>query len=96
MSSIATSYFIYYRTVADPADVRRVVGELQRMLAVEAGVRGRLMRRADDASTWMEIYESVADAEAFERLEAAVVERSGFARLLAADGRRQVERFVAA
>lgn len=96
MSSITTSYFIYYRTVADPAEVRRVVGELQRMLAVEAGVRGRLMRRADEASTWMEIYESVVDAEAFERLEAAVVRRSGFARLLAADGRRHVERFVAA
>lgn len=50
------------------------------------GVRGRWMRRRDDASTYMEVYEGVKDATAFE----ALLEREG-AKLGVA---RRVERFV--
>ena len=92
---MSTSYYVYYRTDADADEVRRVVGELQRLVERETGVRGRLMRRADDSSTWMEIYEDVAAREAFERAAQAAVERTGFERVLAGDARRHVERFVA-
>jgi hypothetical protein len=88
------SYFVYYRTDADPAQIRRIVERVQRELAQATGVRGRLMRRADDPRTWMEVYEAVADAAAFERAAEAALERAGFARLLAPGERRHVERFV--
>jgi hypothetical protein len=89
------SYYIYYRTSAETDEVRRVVETMQRALARETGIEGRLMRRADDPTTWMEVYEAVPDASGFERsLEAAVV-RFDLERLLAADARRHVERFVA-
>lgn len=89
------SYYIYYRTTAGADEVRQAVGAMQRALAQETGVEGRLMRRADDPTTWMEIYEAVPDAAGFERRLDAAVERFALARLLAADARRHVERFVA-
>ena len=91
---MSASYFIYYRTDAQGAEVRRIVRELQDLIARDAGIRGRLMRRADDASTWMEVYEGIADCAAFDRVSAAAIERSGFARLLGPGVERHVERFV--
>lgn len=52
------------------------------------GVRGRWMRRRDDPTTYMEVYEAVADEAAFE----AVLEREG-AKLGVA---RRLERFLCA
>jgi hypothetical protein len=92
---VICSYFIYYRTAAGADEVRRAVGEMQRALAQETGIGGRLMRRADDPTTWMEVYEAVPDPAGFERSLDAAVARFGLARLLGADGRRHVERFVA-
>lgn len=89
------SYFVYYRTWAGADELRTIVGEMQRALAQETGIGGRLMRRADDPTTWMEVYESVPDAASFERSLDAAVARFGLARLLSGDGRRHVERFVA-
>jgi hypothetical protein len=91
-----TSYYVYYRSDADPAEVRRIVESVQRDLVRETGVQGRLLRRADETTTWMEVYEAVADPAGFERAAAAAIERAGFARLLAAGEQRHVERFVAA
>jgi hypothetical protein len=90
------SYFIYYRSTRPEADLRAAVGTMQAALARETGVAGRLMRRADDPATWMEVYEPVRDPAGFERSLAAAVERFEVDRLLAADARRHVERFVAA
>lgn len=52
------------------------------------GVRGRWMRRRDDPSTYMEVYEGVQDEAAFE----ALLEREG-AKL---GVQRRLERFVCA
>jgi hypothetical protein len=52
----------------------------------ETGVRGRWMRRRDDPSTYMEVYEGVADDKAFEALLAREAAGLGF--------ERRVERFV--
>jgi hypothetical protein len=54
----------------------------------ECGVRGRWMHRRDDPSTYMEVYEGVRDAGAFE----AVLEREAAGLGL----QRRVERFVSA
>lgn len=90
------SYFIYYRTTAAADEIRKRVGDMQRALAQESGITGRLMHRADDPTTWMEVYEAVPDPASFERSLDAAVLQFGLGRLLGADGRRHVERFVAA
>ena len=89
------SYFIYYRTSAGLEDVRTAVGAMQRALAQETGIAGRLLRRSDDPTTWMEVYEGVPDTARFERCLEEAVARFEITQLLAGDGRRHVERFIA-
>ena len=89
------SYFIYYRAAGDDSALRAAVDAMQQALAQETGVPGRLMRRADDPTTWMEVYEPVPDARRFERSLAAAVARFEIDRLLAAGAQRHIERFVA-
>jgi hypothetical protein len=80
--------YVYYRVRADQAAAcRAAVAALQAQL----GVAPRLLRRADDPATWMEIYEDVDEAFAARLEEAAV--RLGLPACLA-DGRRHLERFV--
>ena len=83
-------YYIYYRI--DLASLQRVAQAVAAIFAAverETGVRGRWMRRQDDPSTYMEVYENVADRAGLEAALAA----------LAADGPalefdRHVECFV--
>jgi hypothetical protein len=84
-----TSYFVYYRV--DPARVAELRAAVERLFAMierETGVRGRWMRRRDEATTYMEVYENVADEHAFEAL---LARESGAFGL-----ERKVERFVCA
>lgn len=90
------SYYIYYRSRHPERELAAIVGEMQAALARETGVAGRLMRRADDPSTWMEVYEAVTDAADFEQRLAAAVARFALERLLDGQARRHVERFVPA
>jgi hypothetical protein len=61
--------------------VERLFGRIEK----EFGVRGRWMRRRDDASTYMEVYEGVNDEQAFEALLAREAPALG--------PERRVERF---
>ena len=54
----------------------------------QCGVRGRWMRRRDDPSTYMEVYEGIQDAATFEALMERETESLGL--------QRRVERFVSA
>ena len=84
-----TNYYIYYRVPADALErVRLAVHALFAAAEKQCGVRGRWMRRRDDPSTYMEIYEDVEDTAAFE----ALLEREG-AKL---GVERKLERFVCA
>ena len=82
-----TNYYVYYRV--DAARVDAVGIEIQKLLEriqKQSGIRGRWMRRHDDPSTYMEVYEGVADDGVFEVLlarESAALELE-----------RRVERFV--
>lgn len=89
------NYYIYYR-VAPPeaARAREVVDAVQSALRHDAGVEGRLLRRDDDPSTWMEIYEAVADPHRFEAALARFLAQHSFDGCLAADARRHTERFT--
>jgi|KBSSwiStaDraftv2_1062776.scaffolds.fasta_scaffold1535087_2 hypothetical protein len=84
-------YYVWYRLAGAAAPARAAITAMMLELAATTGVAGRLLVRADDARTWMEIYEDVDDAEAFERaLGDAVVDHRADT---LADGGRHVERF---
>jgi hypothetical protein len=91
---MAAQYYVWYRMTGDPREAAAVVAALQANVAQRTGVTGRLLRRRDDASLWMEIYEAVDDTVAFARaLEAAG--RAVDIERFAIDGVRHVEAFVA-
>jgi hypothetical protein len=84
-----TSYYVYYRV--DPArlaGLREEIEALFRAIEGSCGVRGRWMRRRDEPSTYMEVYEDVADEARFEALLEREAARLGL--------QRHVERFACA
>lgn len=88
------NYYVYYRVPAENADrARAAVGALQRELANLAGVGAKLLRRRDDETTWMEIYEDVADATRFETELAELVKRHGLPAMLVPGSSRKQEIF---
>jgi len=93
---VKLNFYIYYRVPAQNADrARAAVNALQRELSDNAGVGGRLLRRRDDETTWMEIYENVQDEARFEAELAKLVERHGLAALLVPGSSRKQEVFRA-
>jgi hypothetical protein len=89
---LSLSYYIYYR-VAQPAQAQTLVEHIQAALKDKTGIAGRLLRKRDDPSTWMEIYESVGNVDAFEHCLAAAVRATNFAAVLVAGGVRHTECF---
>ena len=80
-------YYVYYKIAPDRLpQLRGMVEKLFQEIEKQCGVRGRWMRRRDDPTTYMEVYEEVKDATVFE----ALLEREG-AKLGVA---RKLERFV--
>jgi len=91
---VRTSYYVYYRVPsANAARAKEAVDALQRELSSATGVAGRLMRRRDDESTWMEIYEDVPDGARFEAKLAELAERHGIPGLLVPGSSRKQEIF---
>jgi hypothetical protein len=83
------NYYVYYKIEPQRAEeLRRTVDALFALIERKTGVRGRWMRRRDDPTTYMEVYEGVQDEGAFE----ALLEREG-AKLGVP---RKLERFVCA
>jgi hypothetical protein len=84
-----TSYYVYYRVDASrlPA-LRQEVERLFDTIEGACGVRGRWLRRRDEPTTYMEVYENVSDERTFE----ALLEREAAGLGL----QRHVERFVCA
>jgi hypothetical protein len=83
------NYYVYYKVA--PGDLDRLrprVQDLFRQAKLGFGVTGRWLRRRDDPTTYMEVYEDVRDERGFE----ALLEREG-ARL---GMNRKVERFISA
>jgi hypothetical protein len=83
------NYYVYYKVSAAQLDqLKPRVEDLFRRAKLDFGVTGRWMRRRDDPTTYMEVYEDVGDEAGFE----ALLEREG-AKLGVA---RKVERFISA
>lgn len=86
---------MYYRVnTARAAQAARHVDALQRALAPLCSTLPRRMSRCDDADTWMEVYEGIADWPAFEAGLARGAERLVAAGLI--DGSRHLECFTPA
>jgi len=91
---VSRSYYVYYRSAAAAAALRKAVGAMQATLAEATGVQGRLLRRVEGDGTWMEIYEGVGDPVHFERELAEAVGRARLEELLAPGAARHIERFT--
>ena len=89
----ATHFYVWYAVTSDRSDAARAVAALIAAVEDATGIAGRVLARRDDASTWMEIYENVGDAAAFERALDALARRHDVARF--SGGVRHVERFAA-
>lgn len=89
---MSLSYYIYYR-VAQPAQAQTLVRHIQAALKDKTGIDGRLLRKHDDPSIWMEIYEDVGDIDAFEQCLAAAVHETNFTAVLVTGGVRHMECF---
>lgn len=85
--------YIYYRVASAPQAAAAAAAILAH-IEQQCGVTGRLMQRADDPTTWMEVYEGVADLEGFVAALGAAEAASGIENCLAAGARRVRERFV--
>jgi hypothetical protein len=86
---VTTNYYVYYRV--DPArlsELHAAIEELFRVVEHATGVRGRWMHRRDDPTTYMEVYEGVADEAAFDALLEREAAKLGLT--------RRTERFVCA
>ena len=83
------NYYVYYKV--SPAQLEQVRPRVQDLFCrakLDFGVTGRWMRRRDDPSTYMEVYEGVTDETGFE----ALLEREGAKLGL----QRRIERFLCA
>ncbi|MFC3531044.1 DUF4936 family protein [Vogesella facilis] len=70
---MALSLYIYYRVDGNFLPAQQQANALLAEIQQKTGIAGRLLRRRDDAQTWMEIYEPIGDAAAFgAALQAAV------------------------
>jgi hypothetical protein len=83
------NYYVYYKLAPEAvADMRGKVLALFAEVEEQFGIRGRWMRRRDDPTTYMEVYEGIGDERAFD----ALLERFGANLGIS----RKIERFIPA
>lgn len=93
-STAVDSFYIYYRV--EPAQHEKALAAIQQVFAeiqARCGVVGRLLQRADESATWMEVFEGIADPQEFKAVLDESVARIGLTELLADKGARHVEHF---
>ena len=93
MSDGTTHFYVWYTVTAARDEAVAIVAALLAAVEDATGIAGRVLARRDDAATWMEIYENVGEAAAFDRTLATLVRRHDVARI--SGGLRHVERFAA-
>ena len=77
------NYYVYYKLDAARLEqAHGFVNELFQIVKQQFGVHGRWMRRRDDPTTYMEVYEGVKDGAAFEALMKAEGVKLGVQRRL--------------
>jgi hypothetical protein len=87
-------FYVYYRIRSDAAaGAHASVGRLTRDVEQRTGILGHLVRRMDDPTLWMEVYQNVADATAFEAVLNEAARNAGIDAHITEDGARKIERF---
>jgi len=89
---LALCYYVYYR-VTQPQQAGVAVRGMQSELLVRSGVRGRLLTKRDEPGLWMEVYEGVNDAPAFEAELDNLLAATKLEGFLAPGSRRHTECF---
>lgn len=90
MSAQSENWYVYYAAPGDGEALARVRA-MQLELSRGSAVRARLEERvASERPTWMEVYEGIADPDAFALTLAAALEAN---RLPELTGVRHIERF---
>ena len=88
------SVFIYYRVAErDRDEAETMIRAMQAQLACRSGIAGRLLKKRDEPGLWMEVYEPIAQSEAFERQLALLEDEFNIAMFI--DGTRHREVFEA-
>lgn len=64
---MAAALYIYYCVQDNILPIRQQAETLLAEIEKTTGIKGRLLQRRDDAQTWMEVYEAVADADALQQ-----------------------------
>ncbi len=86
-------YYIYYRVSEKEAvEAETLVRSMMARLGCRSGVTGRLLKKLDEPSLWMEVYEGVVDPQRFERLLNQAVDEFDVGMLI--DGMRHTECFT--
>jgi hypothetical protein len=87
-------FYIYYRIRPETAaDAHASVSRLTREIEQRTGILGRVVRRMEDPTLWMETYLNVPDAQAFETVLHEAASNAGVDSYLTANSARKVERF---
>jgi len=89
---LALCYYVYYR-VTQPLQAGVAVRGMQSELLLRSGVHGRLLTKRDEPGLWMEVYEGVNDAPAFEAELDRLIAAMKLAGFLAPGSRRHTECF---
>lgn len=86
--------FVYYKVdLAQSDSALASIHAAMDDVTAATGLRGRLMRRTDDAATWMEVYDRVEDLARLEQAIDAAVAKHDLARFLKPGTRRMAEKF---
>lgn len=87
---MTSSLYLYYRPQQADAALAHRLRAMQAELARRTGIDGQLMRRCDDAATWMEVYPEIQQRPQFEQALQQCLLAHG---LLEACGERHTEWF---
>lgn len=90
---MAFDFYVWYRAGLDEAAAELAVRTMMARLGCRSGVSGRLLKKRDEPRLWMEVYEGVADVEAFEQTLAQALDEFDVEIFL--DGPRRTECFIA-
>ena len=89
------AYYIYYRVGPNAnAEALQSVRKAQTEIAAATGAEARLLTKRDEPDLWMEVYEGVFEAAAFEAELHAAVRSHELDRLLRAETFRKTEVFT--
>lgn len=89
---MAYTYCVWYRVTDDGPDTETVLRSMMARLACRTGISGRLMKKRDEPRLWMEVYQGIVDADAFESRLAQAVDEYDVDMFVA--GERRVECFI--